>query len=119
MHERIKQLAEQAGYEKDMFGIGHWDMPECKKFAELIVRECADIAMREDHDPAECILNHFGLGQMASVKVGAEIMAGDGGYSIGTKESYDEFVAKRNYPIPYHVTNTDNPVDFPKSGVDE
>ena len=40
MNERIKQLAEQAGYEKDMFGIGHWDMPECKKFAELIVREC-------------------------------------------------------------------------------
>ena len=40
MNERIKELAEQAGYEKDMFGIGHWDMPECKKFAELIVREC-------------------------------------------------------------------------------
>jgi len=38
--ERIKQLAEQAGYTKDMFGIGHWDMPECKKFAELIVKEC-------------------------------------------------------------------------------
>ena len=44
MNERIRQLAEQAGYTKDMFGIGHWDMPECKKFAELIVRECADIA---------------------------------------------------------------------------
>ena len=44
MNERIKELALQAGYEKDMFGIGHWDMPECKKFAELIVGECADIA---------------------------------------------------------------------------
>ena len=40
MNKRIRELAEQAGYEKDMFGIGHWDMPECKKFAELIVREC-------------------------------------------------------------------------------
>lgn len=40
MNERIKQLAEQAGYTKDMFGIGHWDMPECKKFAELIIQEC-------------------------------------------------------------------------------
>jgi hypothetical protein len=40
MNERIRLLAEQAGYEKDMFGIGHWDMPECKKFAELIVQEC-------------------------------------------------------------------------------
>jgi hypothetical protein len=44
MNERIRELAEQAGYEKDMFGIGHWDMPECKKFAELIVKECMDIA---------------------------------------------------------------------------
>jgi len=40
MNERIKELAEQAGYTKDMFGIGHWDMPECKKFAKLIVQEC-------------------------------------------------------------------------------
>jgi len=44
MNERIKELAEQAGYTKDMFGIGHWDMPECQKFAELIVRECAALA---------------------------------------------------------------------------
>ena len=43
MNERIKELAEQAGYTKDMFGIGHWDMPECKKFAELIVAECVGI----------------------------------------------------------------------------
>ena len=40
MNERIRELAEQAGYLPDMFGIGHWDMPECKKFAELIVLEC-------------------------------------------------------------------------------
>ena len=40
MNERIRELALQAGYTKDMFGVGHWDMPECKKFAELIVQEC-------------------------------------------------------------------------------
>jgi len=61
MNERIKLLAEQAGYLPDMFGIGHWDMPECKKFAELIVKECAEIALREDHDPYECIKRHFGV----------------------------------------------------------
>jgi hypothetical protein len=43
MNKRIKELAEQAGYTKDMFGVGHWDMPECQKFAELIVRECVGI----------------------------------------------------------------------------
>lgn len=26
-------------------------------------------------------------------------MAGDGGYSIGTQEKYNEFVKKRNYQI--------------------
>ena len=40
MNKRIKELAVQAGYLPDSFGIGHWDMPECKKFAQLIVREC-------------------------------------------------------------------------------
>jgi hypothetical protein len=40
MNERLREFAEQAGYTKDMFGIGHWDMPECQKFAELIVKEC-------------------------------------------------------------------------------
>ena len=44
MNERMQELAEQAGYTKDMFGVGHWDMPECKKFAELIVAECANVA---------------------------------------------------------------------------
>lgn len=32
-----------------------------KTFAELVVRECARIAIREDHDPADCILSHFGF----------------------------------------------------------
>jgi hypothetical protein len=42
MTKRIQELAEQAGYTKDMFGVGHWDMPECKKFAELIIQECME-----------------------------------------------------------------------------
>ena len=58
MNERIKLLAEQAGYTKDMFGVGHWDMPECKKFAELIVRECANVAGR---DVGHFVLKHFGV----------------------------------------------------------
>ena len=70
MNERIKQLAEQAGYKADMFGVGHWDMPECKKFAELIVRECIDIVNRHEYsyheaDPlwetAQLIKERFGI----------------------------------------------------------
>jgi len=31
---------------------------------------------------------------------GGVVNSGDGGYGIGTKEAYDEFVKKRNYEIP-------------------
>jgi hypothetical protein len=64
MNQRIRELAEQAGYEKDMFGIGHWDMPECKKFAELIVRKCADIGQRYadgNYEVPNQILEYFGM----------------------------------------------------------
>ena len=73
MNERIKELAEQAGYTKDMFGVGHWDMPECKKFAELIVTEClaqvdkVDTMLEDDKEKTGvawvglAIAKHFGV----------------------------------------------------------
>jgi hypothetical protein len=30
-------------------------------FAENIIRICADIALKESHDPYECILKHFDM----------------------------------------------------------
>jgi hypothetical protein len=51
MNERIRELAEQAGYLPDMFGIGHWDMPECKKFAELVIQECIKIMHTNERIP--------------------------------------------------------------------
>ena len=64
MNQRIQQLAEQAGYEKDMFGIGHWDMPECKKFAELLVRECLTICQYNADDDDD----QFDLGRVHQAK---------------------------------------------------
>ena len=63
MNERIRQLAIEAGYTKDMFGVGHWDMPECKKFAELIVQECTNFLKdtMDDHFAAEQLEEHFGV----------------------------------------------------------
>ena len=62
MNERIRQLAEQNFYygtwEGDGIFTGQVDL---EKFAESIVRECADIALREEHDPYECIKKHFGV----------------------------------------------------------
>ena len=60
---RMNELAKQAGYQEDMFGVGHWDMPECKKFAELIVQECANIAYEVGlhRQTKHEILRRFGL----------------------------------------------------------
>ena len=62
MNPRIKQLADQC-WSHRVNGIlidGHLHF-DYEKFAELIIRECADIALREDHDPYECIKSHFGV----------------------------------------------------------
>ena len=72
MNERIKELAEQAGFHvadgKIYIPTTSEDITECqKKFAELIVRECAGIvADAVDHrEPASTyvgkIKQHFGV----------------------------------------------------------
>ena len=66
MNKRIKLLAEQAGYLPDMFGIGHWDMPECKKFAELIIQECVECCGSQAD--RKNIRRHFGLPVESDVK---------------------------------------------------
>ena len=58
MNERIKLLAEQAGFSfkyktaPDEMNPGH-KLKDLKKFAELIVRECAEVA--EDYDGAHYV----------------------------------------------------------------
>lgn len=52
MNERIRQLAEQAGYTKDMFGVGHWDMPQCEKFAKLIIADIIKIVEPDQYHQA-------------------------------------------------------------------
>ena len=55
MNERIRQLADKAGYSKDFLAIG---LPNnMEKFAELIVRECASLA----YDGPGGILEYFGV----------------------------------------------------------
>ncbi len=69
MNERIRELAVQAGYMEDGFGFGHWDMPECKKFADLIVRECMDVVDTGENQliarfqARQWLAEHFGLEQ--------------------------------------------------------
>jgi len=68
MNERINELAEQAGYSKDFLAIG---LPNnMEKFAELIVKECANMAEsfhRHQYDFTgnlelhEFIKTHFGV----------------------------------------------------------
>jgi hypothetical protein len=74
MNERIKELAEQAGAEtwsrapmRAVTGLAFTGLAftdeNLAKFAELIVRECAQVAEEVDGDSRarKCVLEHFGV----------------------------------------------------------
>ena len=80
MNERIDELAEQAGAVRyDFDTLDGTNLEELKKFAELIVRECIDIAINAASDTnfitgiskedkrslsiAVEIRNHFGVNE--------------------------------------------------------
>ena len=70
MNERIKQLAEQAGIAVWGDAVYMYDPKDTldstvmEKFAQLIVREAADIATMNSHQwhcPGTYVLKHFGV----------------------------------------------------------
>lgn len=67
MNSLINEFKEQAKvpvYEEDMYnGAPNFAGYETDldKFAKLIIREAAEVALREEHDSYECILKHFGI----------------------------------------------------------
>ena len=66
MNERIRQLIKQADLDDDMFPVDEgWEYPELKKFAELIVQECAELATKEYNNRGAIhgndLLQHFGV----------------------------------------------------------
>lgn len=72
MNERLRELAEQAGLVRNGdFGMKRWEGPhsdsisdqDLDKFAELIVRECAKLAVEHgcDRFTDTQIKEHFGV----------------------------------------------------------
>jgi hypothetical protein len=69
MNERIKELAEQASVPKEysfVEGAAVWSIhPSLEQFAELIVRECAEVAGCNGHVSGftlgDLIKEHFGV----------------------------------------------------------
>jgi len=64
MNERIKELAEQVGFEFNSLGGTYTSgtlVDNLDKFAELIVRECIDKAFHNGHPDLEFLLKHFGV----------------------------------------------------------
>ena len=66
MNERIKELLTQAGFSFDENGeLNTLAAKRVEKFAELIVRECAELANEETSLPydsySEKIKKHFGV----------------------------------------------------------
>ena len=48
MNERIRELAKEAGLWRQHYDIGEESPERLEKFAELIVKECAEIAVFKD-----------------------------------------------------------------------
>jgi hypothetical protein len=57
MNERIKELALQAGFDQH-----HAEYDTCiKQFAELIVKECADVIDQVQTEGGDFVRRHFGV----------------------------------------------------------
>jgi hypothetical protein len=63
MNKRIQELMIEAG--KTIPGDKHIDADFCKKFAELIIKECSEVAGCNAHvsgfELGDLIKNHFGV----------------------------------------------------------
>ena len=62
MNKRIKELAHKCGF-KEYQGDDGADDESLTKFAELIIQECAQVAVEVDGDSRarKCVLEHFGI----------------------------------------------------------
>ena len=66
MNEKIRQLADEAGITDNNLSDGNMSHTDLKKFAELIVRECADVVSNQYSADwgkwsNRMILEHFGV----------------------------------------------------------
>ena len=65
MNDRIKELAEQAGFIPGIMGLNRFTYFDPEKFAKLIVRECCDIFVELRTRPADLavkdVKKHFGV----------------------------------------------------------
>jgi hypothetical protein len=63
MNDNLRELVFEAHRQTEKKTYGWIRNPEelREKFAEVIIRKCAEIALKENHDPYECILKYFGL----------------------------------------------------------
>ena len=91
MNERLKELIKQVGTDVS----GKWmNVDDVEKFAELIVRDCADLvdtlneAYEAPSTAGKFIKNHFGI----------EIHS-DKDYEIGTIEECEKFAESRRKPF--------------------
>ena len=63
MNERIKELIGQCTDRHFSECVGGFETFDKEKFAELIVKECANVAEEVDGDSRarKCVLEHFGV----------------------------------------------------------
>jgi hypothetical protein len=68
MNERIRELAEQAGFIPGIMGLNRFTYFDTEKFAELILKECLEICKEKEQanlygvrEVENAIKEHFGV----------------------------------------------------------
>jgi len=61
LRRKVREHASDAGIALGNNELDGSRLFRLEKFASSIVRECSDIALREDFDPSDCILKEFGI----------------------------------------------------------
>jgi hypothetical protein len=67
MNQRIRELAEQAGFIPGIVGLNRFTYFDPEKFAQLIIRECTSVNYHSSFQDGEFhareLLEHFGVDQ--------------------------------------------------------
>ena len=104
MNEKIKVLAEQAGFIDRGTNHTAYMSFDHEKFSELIVKECYHVVVSNPHIGTSLaganMIKHFEIKHFELDNIeAAESIHSDKGYSLGTPEAQEAFESKRGYTL--------------------
>lgn len=107
MNERTKELAREAGLDDPIFPIDQWENPELKKYTELLIEEHLNILQQEWYRLNDLPKDDLDTPRDIGIRVGQKSEV------IRLIHLIQQHFGLESVPKLAHMTNTDNPIDFP------